>query len=61
MLRMQEMAFQGFKFACGRQPFLSPSNILSHTKVPFQKMPPPPPHTGKFLKKGPDQYTKKNY
>ena len=27
-----------------------PSNILSHRKVPFQKM---PPH-GKILKKGPD-------
>jgi hypothetical protein len=23
------------------QPLLSPSNILSHRKVPFQKMPPP--------------------
>jgi hypothetical protein len=32
----------------GLQPFLSPSNILSHRKVPFQKMPPP---TGKSLKK----------
>ena len=31
------------------QPLLSPSNILSHRKVPFQKMPPPP--TGKSLKK----------
>jgi hypothetical protein len=31
------------------QPLLSPSNILSHRKVPFQKM---PPH-GKILKKGP--------
>jgi hypothetical protein len=29
-----------------------PSNILSHRKVPFQKM---PPH-GKILKKGPDIY-----
>jgi hypothetical protein len=38
----------------GLQPFLSPSNILSHRKVPFQKM--PPPH-GKILKKGPDVYT----
>ena len=26
----------------GLQPLLSPSNILSHRKVPFQKMPPPP-------------------
>ena len=34
----------------GFQPLLSPSNILSHRKVPFQKM--PPPH-GKILKKGP--------
>jgi hypothetical protein len=34
----------------GLQPLLSPSNILSHRKVPFQKM--PPPH-GKILKKGP--------
>jgi hypothetical protein len=33
----------------GLQPLLSPSNILSHRKVPFQKM---PPH-GKILKKGP--------
>jgi hypothetical protein len=33
----------------GLQPFLSPSNILSHRKVPFPKMPPPP--TGKSLKK----------
>ena len=33
----------------GLQPFLSPSDILSHRKVPFQKM---PPH-GKILKKGP--------
>jgi hypothetical protein len=23
-------------------PFLSPSNILSHRKVPFQNIPPPP-------------------
>ena len=62
MLRMQEMAFLGFKFQkCaprppihalyightrGLQPLLSPSNILSHRKVPFQKMPP----TGKSLK-----------
>jgi hypothetical protein len=35
----------------GLQPFLSTSNILSHRKVPFQKM--PPPH-GKILKKGPE-------
>jgi hypothetical protein len=34
----------------GLQPLLSPSNILPHRKVPFQKM---PPH-GKILKKGPD-------
>ena len=64
---MQEMAFPGFKFQKfsgqyaprprGLQPFPSPSNILSHRKVPFQKMPPPP--DGKILKKGPDQYTKK--
>jgi hypothetical protein len=33
----------------GLQPLLSPCNILSHRKVPFQKMPPPP--MGKFLKK----------
>ena len=33
----------------GLQPLLSPFNILSHRKVPFQKM---PPH-GKILKKGP--------
>ena len=33
----------------GLQPLLPPSNILSHRKVPFQKMPPPP--TGKSLKK----------
>ena len=32
-----------------RLPLLSPSDILSHRKVPFQKMPPPP--TGKSLKK----------
>jgi hypothetical protein len=44
-------------FMCGMlatrdlQPLLSPSNILSHRKVPFQKM---PPH-GKILKKGPVQ------
>jgi hypothetical protein len=25
----------------GLQPLLSPSNILSHRKLPFQKMPPP--------------------
>ena len=31
------------------QPLLSPSNILSHRKVPFQKCPLPP--TGKSLKK----------
>ena len=37
----------------GLQPLLSPSNILSHRKVPFQKM---PPH-GKILKKGPDWQT----
>jgi hypothetical protein len=35
----------------GFQPLLSPSNILTHRKVPFQKM---PPH-GKILKKGPDK------
>jgi hypothetical protein len=59
MLRMQEMTFPGFKFqkfgyighTRGFQPLLSPSNILSHRKVPFQKMPPPPPPTGKSLKK----------
>ena len=38
----------------GFQPLLSPSNILSHRKVPFQKM---PPH-GKILKKGPDRPSK---
>jgi hypothetical protein len=61
---MQEMTFPGFKFqnphsfihawyighTRGFQPLLSPSNILSHRKVPFQKTPPPPP-TGKSLKK----------
>ena len=36
---------------CGLLPLPSPSNILSHRKVPFQKM--PPPH-GKIVKKGPD-------
>ena len=35
----------------GLQPLLSPSDILSHRKVPCQKMP-LPPH-GKILKKGP--------
>jgi hypothetical protein len=60
ILRMQEMTFPGLKFqkfsgawyighTRGFQPLLSPSNILSHWKVPFQKM---PPH-GKILKKGP--------
>ena len=39
----------------GLQPLLSPSNILSHRKVPFQKM---PPH-GEILKKGPDMQVKK--
>ena len=34
--------------ARGLQPLLSPSNILSHRKVPFQEMAPP---TGKSLKK----------
>jgi hypothetical protein len=34
---------------CGLHPLLFPFNILSHRKVPFQKM---PPH-GKILKKGP--------
>ena len=38
-----------FGHTCGLQPLLSPCNILSHRKVPFQKM---PPH-GKILKKGP--------
>jgi hypothetical protein len=33
----------------GLQQLLSPSDILSHRKVPFQKMPP----LGKTLKKGP--------
>jgi hypothetical protein len=37
-----------FGHTCGLQPLLSPCNILSHRKVPFQKMPPP---TGKSLKK----------
>ena len=32
----------------GLQPFLSPSNILSHREVPFQRIPPP---MGKSLKK----------
>jgi hypothetical protein len=40
----------------GFHPLLSPSNILSHRKVPFQKMPPPPPSHGKILKKGPDEW-----
>ena len=64
MLRMQEMTFPGFKFqkfsgawyighTRGFQPLLSPSNILSHRKVPFQKM---PPHW-KILKKGPALYS----
>jgi hypothetical protein len=35
----------------GLQPLLSPSDILSHRKIPFQKMPPSP--YGKTLKKGP--------
>ena len=64
MLRMQEMAFPGFKFQkCSpRHPPYScmvcrlhtwpsaiaiPSNILSHRKVPFQKM----PLHGEILKK----------
>ena len=62
MLRMQEMTFPGIIFSPdppppihawyighprGFQPLLCPSNILSHRKVPFQKMPP----TGKSLKK----------
>jgi hypothetical protein len=34
----------------GLQLLLSPCNILSHRKLPFQKMPP----TGKFLKKALD-------
>jgi hypothetical protein len=39
MLRMQEMAFQGFKFHISQ-------------KGTFKKNPPPPsPHTGKSLKK----------
>jgi hypothetical protein len=33
----------------GLQPLLSPSDILSHRKAPFRKMPP----YGKILKKGP--------
>ena len=37
----------------GFQPLLSPSNILSHRKVPFQKM----PSHGKILKKGPELST----
>jgi hypothetical protein len=36
--------------------WLSPTNILSHRKVPFQKM--LPPH-GKILKKGPDKISNK--
>jgi hypothetical protein len=56
---MQEMTFPGFKFQYawyightrGLQPLLSPPNILSHRKAPFQKNA-PPPH-GKILKKGP--------
>jgi hypothetical protein len=63
MLRMLEMTFPGFKFppdlppihawyighTRGFQPLLSSSNILSHRKVPFQKI----PLHGKILKKGP--------
>jgi hypothetical protein len=37
----------------GLQPLLSPSNILSHRKVPFQKCPP----TGKSLKKALSDFT----
>ena len=39
----------------GLQPFLSPSNILSHRKVPFQKMRPP---TGKSIKKALDLHSR---
>jgi hypothetical protein len=35
--------------------WLSPTNTLSHRKVPFQKMPPPP----KILNKGPDKISNK--
>jgi hypothetical protein len=42
----------GNSISRGFQQLLSPSNILSHRKVPFQKM---PPH-GKILKKSPDTY-----
>jgi hypothetical protein len=65
MLRMQEMTFQKFSggvlpqtppihaWYIGHtrdlQPLLYPYNILSHRKVPFQKM----PTHGKILKKGP--------
>ena len=68
MLRMQEMIFWGstpqtppppihawyIGHKRGLQPLLSPSNILSHRKIPFQKI--PPPH-GKILKKGPVIYS----
>ena len=37
--------------------WLSPTNILSHRKVAFQKMSPPP--TGKSFKKGPDKISNK--
>jgi hypothetical protein len=47
MQRMQEMAFQHFKF-----------QYLAETSL-FKKC--PHPFTGKILKKGPDQYTKKTY
>jgi hypothetical protein len=39
---------RGMSTTRGLQPLLSPSNILSHRKVPFQKHAPP---TGKSLKK----------
>jgi hypothetical protein len=42
----------------GLQPLLAPSNILSHRKVPFQKMPPTPPPTGKSLKKALVEYVR---
>ena len=43
----------------GLLPLLSPSNILSHRKVHFQKMH-PPPH-GKILKKDPEYMILRNW
>jgi hypothetical protein len=71
---MQEMAFQNFSGGvCPQTPLfmrgmLATQVAISHCcpslyclteRSLFKKCPPPPPH-GKILKKGPDQYTKKN-